>query len=481
MGQGEEYVRGFIREGCWSKCPELHQRAPPGISPAGKPPGQQDGRATEDCLFLDVLVPKCVYNGDAVQKKGKAPVLVWTFGGGFYEGSKESQGNPAGIIGQSISDPASSPGVVYVAMNYRLGALGWLSGPTFAASGGTPNAGLHDQRLALYWIQENIHLFGGDPNRVTIMGASGGAAMGMHQITAYGGTQDAPFQQAFLQSPAFSPNPYDSLQEETYRKFLGYANATSLVGLRAASSQTIIKANEAQIYNTTYGGSGFGPVVDGTIVPQLPTLSLAQGHRAKNVRSVFSGHNTDEGLIFVNPAIQNTSAFNTMLSSLILQDAPDPILNYVENTLYPPVFTDAPALGYNDTISRLATLSADLLLTCNVYALMEAFNPNVSHAYLFEEGASLHAEETPYMFYNYGPTPDAYNIGMVNGTVAKTLQDWVVTYGATGNPNGAEEARIPVYGEDRKMGVLSNRGTGISQTDTAGQERCKFWNLALYI
>lgn len=230
---------------------------PPGINPTAKPPGQKDPRSNEDCLFLDVIVPKGVYN----RTGGKAPVFVWTFGGGFYEGSAESQGDPAGLIAQSISDPSSSPGIVYVAINYRLGAFGWLAGPTFSASGGTPNAALLDQRLALYWVQENIHLFGGDPGKVTIAGESAGAAMNLHQITAYGGAKDAPFQQAVLGSPSFNPNPYDWLQEETYQTFLENANASNLSELRAASTDTIIAANELSVFSATYGGSGgFGPV-----------------------------------------------------------------------------------------------------------------------------------------------------------------------------------------------------------------------------
>lgn len=62
-------------------------------------------------------------------------------------------------------------------MNYRLGAFGFLAGPTLQAEGGVSNAGLYDQRLALQWVQDNIHLFGGDPNQVTVMGESAGGKL----------------------------------------------------------------------------------------------------------------------------------------------------------------------------------------------------------------------------------------------------------------------------------------------------------------
>ena len=103
-----------------------------------------------------------------------AKLRRWIYGGGYTTGSKDY--NPAGLIERG------EDGVIYVSLNYRLGAFGWLAGPTFQ-SNGTANAGLYDQRLALEWVQQYIHLFGGDPNRVTVFGESAGGGSIMHQIT----------------------------------------------------------------------------------------------------------------------------------------------------------------------------------------------------------------------------------------------------------------------------------------------------------
>lgn len=127
---------------------------------------------------MDVVVPEAIFN--ARDSGYGAPVLVWIYGGGYTLGSKSDSGNPSGLLARSEND--NSTGVIYVAMNYRLGAFGWSSGPTFQQNG-TANAGLWDQRFALEWIQQNIHLFGGDPTRVTVLGESAGGGSIMHQIT----------------------------------------------------------------------------------------------------------------------------------------------------------------------------------------------------------------------------------------------------------------------------------------------------------
>ena len=180
-----------------------------------------------------------------------------------------------------------------MSFNYRLGALGWLSGPTFQENG-TANAGLHDQRFALEWIQRNIHLFGGDPSRVTVFGESAGGGSVMHQITAYGGKKGpVPFAQALPQSPGFIPIVSNQQQEQSFRGFLEYANVTSLAEARALSSEQVILANAQQVGAAVYGQFVYGPTVDGDFVTTLPGLALLHGQFAKDVK-VMVGHNAQE-------------------------------------------------------------------------------------------------------------------------------------------------------------------------------------------
>lgn len=98
--------------------------------------------------------------------------------------------------------------LIYVAIQYRLGALGFLGGSEILANGAA-NAGLLDQRAALTWVQRHISKFGGDPSKVTIIGGSAGAGAVVNQMIMYGGTNNPPFRAA-IAGKNICTNSYDS-------------------------------------------------------------------------------------------------------------------------------------------------------------------------------------------------------------------------------------------------------------------------------
>lgn len=116
----------------------------------------------EDCLFLNIWTTD-------VRPNANRPVLVYFHGGSNTQGY--SQMTPLG-------PPFSQMGLVVVSANYRLGPFGFLAHPTLTAESehhSSGNYGLLDQLQALKWIKENIREFGGDPDRLTVMGHSAGA------------------------------------------------------------------------------------------------------------------------------------------------------------------------------------------------------------------------------------------------------------------------------------------------------------------
>ena len=96
--------------------------------------------------------------------------MVFIYGGAFIYGY-----NATPLYDGAYT--AAYGDVVVVSMNYRLGALGFLSGITDRKTGEEINGnfGILDQVLALEWVRENIGAFGGDPDKVTIYGESAGA------------------------------------------------------------------------------------------------------------------------------------------------------------------------------------------------------------------------------------------------------------------------------------------------------------------
>ncbi|ESZ96818.1 hypothetical protein SBOR_2819 [Sclerotinia borealis F-4128] len=431
---------------------------------------------SEDCLFLDVIVPESIY--DSYGESG-APVVVWIFGGGYVAGSKFGSGNPATLISRAQEN--GDDGVIYVALNYRLGLFGWLSGPTFEESG-TANAALLDQRLALEWIQKHIYLFGGDADRVTVIGESAGAGSIMHQITAYGGSNgNVPFSQAILQSPGYPPVYSDVQQEATFQNVITQAqaligpNITSVYDLRnldfatLAGLNTIITARSAP-----YGTFTFGPAVDGTFVPELPAKLLLAGKFDTSVK-IMTGHNSDEGAFFTSPFFSTEADITSDLTS-VLPTVSNSTLAYITGTLYPPVYNGS--YPYTSIYERASLITAELVFTCNARYMNTAFL-NETHSYYFAVPPGLHGEDIAYTFFN-GDTTTSNDGLPVNATVAAVLQRYIMNFAQTGNPNGDGVPFFPVYQSNATTVVLGTTGLGSVQTDTTANNRCEWWQQALY-
>lgn len=267
----------------------------------------------EDCLFLDLFVPERVLK--TVGEGHGAAVLVWFSGGGYTFGTKEL--NPAGLLAASGQGSTNDSDIIYISFNYRLGAMGFTSGPTFQSEGGVPNLGLLDQRFALEWIQKYIHLFGGDKDRVTLVGESSGGGSILHQITAYGGAKGpVPFRRAVPQSPGWLPVTSLSQQEDTYQLLLKITNSSSLASLQNVSEADFVRANALIVgYNTTYTNFMYTPVPDGDFTPHTPGQLFAQGAFDKSVEILYSlvEH---EGDFFTAPYLNSTEAIRAHLITI---------------------------------------------------------------------------------------------------------------------------------------------------------------------
>ena len=128
--------------------------------------GNDEKNQNEDCLYLNVWRPT------GTTFEARLPVLFWIYGGAFLHGASSRP--------EYIGDRLAARDVIVVSINYRLGALGFLVSIPDGLYG---NYGLHDQKVAMQWVQDHIQDFGGDPDRVTLFGESAGAmSIGLHLL-----------------------------------------------------------------------------------------------------------------------------------------------------------------------------------------------------------------------------------------------------------------------------------------------------------
>jgi para-nitrobenzyl esterase len=236
--------------------------------------GGVTGVQSEDCLYATVFAPANAKN---------APIMVWYFGGGFFLG--------AGHLGSFNGTTNAQQGVITVAINYRLGALGNFSHPalTKEASSTEPlgSYALTDGVTALEWVKRNGAAFGGDINNVTIAGQSAGGAMvvGLLSVPSAKGL----YHKAVIQSGALL-GPVKSLAElepagVAAAQSLGLPENATAAQLRAVSAQSLVAGAATR--------RGLGAPLDGRF-RKISTLDALNAGSEIDV-PVMVGSNYGEG------------------------------------------------------------------------------------------------------------------------------------------------------------------------------------------
>jgi carboxylesterase type B len=237
--------------------------------------GSTMGDETEDCLAISVMRPQ----GVCTAAGSKLPVLFWIYGGGFETGSPQMY-NGSVLIPQSV---AQGKPMILVAVNYRLGAFGFLGGSE-ALADGAANLGLLDQRMGLEWVADNIAAFGGDPHAVTIWGESSGSISVFDQLALFDGNNTYKgrplFRGAIMDSGSITPTePVNGVKAQgifdTVVEAAGCASAADsakLECLRGVDYDTFVNASNSVPAYLGYDSLAFSyaPRPDGRILTASP-------------------------------------------------------------------------------------------------------------------------------------------------------------------------------------------------------------------
>jgi para-nitrobenzyl esterase len=242
----------------------------------------------EECLTLDVYVP--------AEADGPLPVLFWVHGGAFQTGAA------ADYDGSVLA--AAGPAVV-VAVSYRLGPLGFLQLGT--ADDPEPSPAMTDLLAALDWVQREVAAFGGDPDRLTLMGQSAGASLVCALLATPAGRR-ARAAIAFSigglpQEPAESADVADRVLT---RLGVPRTDRARLRDLPAEAVLTAARDAAAASRREYMGGVLFGPVLDGAVLPERPVDAVARG--ALRDTTLWLGWCRDEMAMFVRHGTDDAAA-----------------------------------------------------------------------------------------------------------------------------------------------------------------------------
>ncbi len=437
---------------------------------------------SEDCLYLNVWTRLPSGTGTIT---GKRPVMVFIHGGGYQNGS----GSYAYYNGSIL---AGKGDVVAVTINYRLGALGFLTASALDAESPSKvsgNYGILDQQAAIRWVHDNIAAFGGDPGNVTLFGESGGGISVEHALVS---PLLAPglFQRAIIESAIGAQSLPTLAQSETgfsagIIRDVGCTGATDVAACLRAVPNT-----RFNLFPTPLSPGTAHDVLDGVVLPRQ-TLAAFRSGQFTHV-PIIIGTTHDEFTFAVwplemapNPPVLTAAAYAARVGMLYGPSGPAVLAQY-------------PVSAYQSPIQALAAVETDGEAACynlEKYAALDRAVP--TFAYEFNEPdpargslqgppvagltyGDVHTSELPYVF-GYSEPPK----GPAPEVTGKDLQlrDIVISYwtnmATSGDPNvPARNADRPFWPNYVMHQLLSLKDTPdlISVAAFSKDHHCTFWN-----
>jgi len=369
----------------------------------------------EDCLYLNVWSQNL--DGDAPQ-----PVMVWIHGGGNVNGFSHEPN----YLGHNLA----KRDVVVVSINYRLGALGFMTHPALTAESDrkvSGNYGLLDQIAALEWVRDNIAIFGGDPDRVTAFGESAGAA-DIGTLIASPLARGL-FRRAIIQSGGYPLYDTATVSDDAVfgvklMSALGVGDGPGqLEKMRALPWQEIVAA-----VPSAAPGRFSGAVVDGWLLPE-PAADIFEAQEQSPVEIVI-GSNANEWLMYLTQPVEEQQ-LHAVLKQRIREGHRAEILAALSK-----------AVG-GDVAARLDLLISAAWFHCPSLAIADAQRQLTDRVYVYrftrvrpggEKLLAYHGAEIPYVF---DTADDWLPADGVDRALTDTMLAYWTQFAKTGDPNGA--------------------------------------------
>ncbi|KAH8178226.1 carboxylesterase family protein [Sarocladium implicatum] len=432
------------------------------------------------------------------------PVAVYIHGGGFNFGSPLERDHASFVAWAAQGD-----GLVVVAVEYRLGPLGFSADQGL----GEYNLGLKDQRVAVEWVKRWIGGFGGDAGRLTMMGVSAGAHSIGHHILA---SESPGFQRAILESGSATARSVlsatharPSSQQQALTKAARGKPLTSLpVALLRSHGLSVWAANMTELtwpfqpVVEEPSGSGTGSTAISNTPLRLWEQKIAEGKG--NEISVLTGFCSNEGIDFV-PTGKNTNDdfvhfFKTLIPSLADDDLQDLQNLYPDPATDPSTpfkVSDTEAAKKGQQILRLSEAYAHYAYICPILHTADVLSRAGATVYVYEFAAlSAPWRATPHASHGPCVSHDMAVLGKMPGmvSIAGEMASRWTKFAAGGDMpetdtegekawwprfrGGMDEGELLVFGkENAEMAGEKNEGVAVRKRTLTHREKevCKFW------